>query len=129
MSPQFHTSQRPQGARLCRVCVLACLTLLPATSACVTENTTTGEMVPRGDQRYPWDEVKKRAARLQDGMSKGHVLNLMGSPAEIDESDEHWTYLPERRGILVPAEALHLVFENGVLVEHEYRSIVFGAQM
>jgi outer membrane protein assembly factor BamE (lipoprotein component of BamABCDE complex) len=116
-------------ARVASLCVLAGLTLLPATSACVTENTTTGEMVPRGNQRYPWDQVQERAKRLENGMSKGQVLNLMGSPAETDEEDVHWTYLPERHGILVPAKALHLKFVNGVLAEHEYRSIVFGAQL
>ena len=109
--------------------LVAVLALFPCTLACVTENTSTGEMVPRGNQRYPWDEVQERAKRLQNGMSKGQVLNLMGSPAEIEDEDTHWIYLPERHGILVPAQALHLTFDRGVLAEHQYRAIVLGAQM
>jgi len=109
--------------------VFAALALFGGASACVTENTTTGEMVPRGNQRYPWDKVKQLAVHLEDGMTKSQVLYLMGSPAETDESGDQWVYLPERYAILIPGEALHLKFENAKLVEHGYRPIVLGARL
>jgi len=109
--------------------LLAALALLCGTSACVTENKTTGEMVPRGDQRYPWEKVKELAKQLKDGMNKDQVLMLMGSPAEVDKEDDQWVYLPERYGILIPAQALHLQFKDRILVKHGYRAIVLGAQL
>jgi len=109
--------------------ILASLALLPVTTACVTENMDTGEMVPRGNQRYPWDKVKELAKQLQDGMSKSDVLLLMGSPAEMDEKGEKWIYLPERYAILIPAEALVLEFKGVVLAEHGYRPIVLGTRL
>ena len=108
---------------------LAVLALLAGSSACVTKNMTTGEMVPRGNQRYPWDKVQELAQRLEDGMTKEQVLSLMGSPAEVDSADDQWIYLPERYGILVPAQALRLEFKDRLLVEHGYRPIVLGAQL
>lgn len=109
--------------------LLASLALLCGTSACVTENTTTGEMVPRGNQRYPWDKVTELAKQLKDGMNKDQVLMLMGSPAEVDKEEDQWVYLPERYGILIPAQALHLQFKDRTLVKHGYRPIVLGAQL
>jgi outer membrane protein assembly factor BamE (lipoprotein component of BamABCDE complex) len=100
-----------------------------AGASCVTENLTTGEMVPRGNQRYPYAEVEKQATRLQDGMTKGQVLDILGSPAEIDKSDDEWIYLPERYGIIVPAHALRLKFKDGLLVEHGHQAIVLGARL
>src|SRR5688572_13801454 len=79
-------------------------------TACVTENTTTGEVVPRGDQKYPFERVEKAAEDLKAGMDKMQVLLLLGSPAEKDESGNVWVYLPERYGIVVPARALRLQF-------------------
>ena len=38
-------------ARACRPGLLALLALFAATSACVSEDARTGEMVPRGNQR------------------------------------------------------------------------------
>jgi outer membrane protein assembly factor BamE (lipoprotein component of BamABCDE complex) len=111
------------------IALFASLAFLGGTSACVTENAETGEMVPRGKQRYPWDKVKKLAEHLQDGMRKADVILLMGSPAEMDEKGDEWVYLPERYGILVPAEALELNFKDGVLVEHGYHPIVLGARL
>lgn len=108
---------------------LALLTLVVGTSACVTENMTTGEMVPRGAQTYPWDQVEERAKRLQEGMSKARVIQLMGSPAETDSAGDLWIYLPERYAILIPAQALRLEFKDGVLVEHGYRAIVLGTRL
>jgi outer membrane protein assembly factor BamE (lipoprotein component of BamABCDE complex) len=129
MNLPLHRTHRSRVNQLRALAACAPFALLPAATACVTENTTTGEMVPRGNQRYPWEEVQERAKRLSNGMSKGQVLNLMGSPAEIEDEDSHWIYLPERHGILVPAQALHLEFDRGVLAEHEYRAIVLGAKM
>jgi outer membrane protein assembly factor BamE (lipoprotein component of BamABCDE complex) len=112
-----------------RIGLLTLLLLLGGTSACVTENTTTGEMVPRGKQRYPWDKVVELAKQLQKGMNKPQVLALMGSPAEIDADDNQWVYLPERYGILVPAQALRLEFDKALLTDFGYRAIVLGAQL
>ena len=62
-------------------------------------------------------------------MSKQQVLLLMGSPAEIDAEDNHWIYLPERYGILIPAQALRLEYKEQVLIDFGYRAIVLGAQL
>lgn len=116
-------------SKLCRSGLLVLFAVLAGTSACVTENTTTGEMVPRGNQRYPWDKVTELAKRLENGMTKDQVLGLLGSPAETDEAGDQWVYLPERYAILVPAQALRLEFKERVLVDHGYRPIVLGAQL
>jgi outer membrane protein assembly factor BamE (lipoprotein component of BamABCDE complex) len=115
--------------RACRSGSLAWLVLFAGTSACVTENATTGEMVPRGNQRYPWDKVKELAKGLEKGMNKTQVLFLMGSPAEVDAADDQWIYLPERYAILIPAQALRLEFKDHVLIDFGYRPIVLGAQL
>jgi len=115
--------------QLCRPGLLALPALFAGTSACVTENKTTGEMVPRGDQRYPWEKVQELAKRLENGQSKAQVLGFMGSPAEMDSAGDKWIYLPERYAILIPANALQLTFKDNVLVDHEYRPIVLGAQL
>ncbi len=105
------------------------LALAAGTSACVSQNLETGEMIPRGNQRYPWDKVVELEKKLQKGMSKPQVLLLMGSPAEIDAEENQWIYLPERYGILIPAQALRLEFKEQVLVDYGYRAIVLGARM
>jgi len=109
--------------------LLALCALLGGTSSCVTQNAETGEMVPRGNQRYPWDKVQELAKRLEKGMTKPQVLLLMGSPAEVDAEDNQWIYLPERYGILIPARALRLEYQGQVLVDFGYRAIVLGAQL
>jgi len=119
----------PKTARTRSLVIFATLALFAGANACVTKNETTGEMVPRGEQRYPWDKVKQLAKSLEDGMTKSQVLYLMGSPAEKSEDGSQWVYLPERYGILIPAEALHLRFENAKLVEHGYRPIVLGTKL
>jgi len=105
------------------------LLVLAGSTACVTENLTTGEMVPRGDQKYPFDKVQKNAERLELGMDKREVLLLLGSPAEKDESGNVWIYLPERYAVLIPARALRLEFGPEGLTEHGYRAIVLGARL
>jgi outer membrane protein assembly factor BamE (lipoprotein component of BamABCDE complex) len=117
------------SAKICRPGLLALLALFAGTSSCVTENTQTGEMVPRGKQRYPWDTVVELAKQLQKGMTKPQVMGLMGSPAEIDPEDNQWVYLPERYAILIPAQALRLEFTGAVLTDFGYRPIVLGAQL
>jgi len=109
--------------------VLLLLALFAGTSSCVTSNAQTGEMVPRGNQRYPWDKVQELAKNLRTGMTKPEVLSLMGSPAEIDTEESQWIYLPERYAILIPARALRLQFEGQVLSEFGYRAIVLGARL
>ena len=117
-------------ARTPRTALLALPLLLGAASAaCVSENAQTGEAIPRGQQRYPWDKVTELAKNLQKGMSKPQVLTLMGSPAEIDKEDNQWIYLPERYGVLIPARALRLEFKQQILVDFGYRAIVLGAQL
>ena len=110
-------------------CLITLLALGAGASACVHQNAQTGEMIPRGNQRYPWDKVTELAKKLQKGMNKQQVLFLMGSPAEVDQEDNQWIYLPERYGILVPAQALRLEFKQQVLVDFGYRAIVLGAQL
>lgn len=105
------------------------LLLCAGTSACVTTNLETGENVPRGEQRYPWEKVKEFAKKLQKGMNKSQVLLTMGSPAEKDDGGDLWIYLPERYAILIPAEALRLEFKDNALVDFGYRPIVLGAQL
>ena len=116
--------------KLSTIAILA-LTLIAGsgTSACVHQNAQTGEMIPRGNQRYPWDKVVELAKGLKKGMSKQDVLFQMGSPAEIDTDDNLWIYLPERYGILVPAQALRLEFKNSVLDDFGYRAIVLGTRL
>lgn len=122
-------STRSAIAQVCRPGLLAWMLLFAGSSACVTENTTTGEMVPRGNQRHPWDKVKELAKGLKKGMTKSQVMMLMGSPAEVDKAEDQWIYLPERYGILIPAEALRLEFKDLVLADFGYRPIVLGAQL
>lgn len=102
------------------------LALACTLAGCVTENLTTGEVVPRGDQRYPFERVEKAAEGLHVGMPKTQVLLMLGSPAEMDEHGNVWIYLPERFGFVVPARALRLDFQDGSLLEYGYRTILLG---
>jgi outer membrane protein assembly factor BamE (lipoprotein component of BamABCDE complex) len=110
--------------------ILALFLLLgPASSSCVHQNAQTGEMIPRGNQRYPWDKVVELAKNLKNGMTKPQVLLLMGSPAEMDTESNLWIYLPERYAILIPAQALRLEYKDNVLVDFGYRAIVLGTRL
>lgn len=128
--PQGRTARLRRG-QPDRSRALACATILLATvlGGCVTENTATGENIPRGKQRYEFSKVEEAAEHLQDGMTKLQVLLLLGSAAEMDESGDVWIYLPERYAILIPARALQLEFKNDVLVSHGYRAIVLGTKL
>jgi outer membrane protein assembly factor BamE (lipoprotein component of BamABCDE complex) len=99
------------------------------TPSCVTENLTTGEVVPRGNQKLPFEKVEAAAKNLKPGMNKTQVLMLLGSPAEKDQNDDVWIYLPERYGVVIPARALRVEFKDRVLVDHGYRPIVLGARL
>jgi outer membrane protein assembly factor BamE (lipoprotein component of BamABCDE complex) len=105
------------------------LLVLGLSAASVTEDASTGKLVPRGDQKFPFEEVEEAAGDLTVGMSKSQVLFLLGSPAEMSETGNEWVYLPERYAILIPARALHLEFQDGALAEHGFRPIVLGARL
>jgi outer membrane protein assembly factor BamE (lipoprotein component of BamABCDE complex) len=107
---------------------LALLLAAAALGGCVTQDATTGENIPRGNQRYEFAKVEKYAEQLKDGMTKAQVLMLLGSAAEMDDAGDTWIYLPERYGILIPARALQLEFKDSVLVSHGYRPIILGAK-
>jgi len=125
--PPMNTTQLAlRGAGLRR---LGALALFALSAACVTENRTTGEVVPRGNQKYPFARVEKAAEGLVVGMNRTQVLLLLGSPAETSEAGDVWIYLPERYGILIPAKALRLEFRDQVLAEYDFQAIVLGARL
>ena len=99
---------------------------LLALTACVQMDPETGETLPRGDQRYKFDYVEKRAKALEEGMSKAQVLLLLGSPAEKSARGDVWIYVPERPAILIPASALRLEFQGDYLSRHGRRPIILG---
>ena len=107
----------------------ALLLVLMSLTSCVTYDAETGEALPRGNQRYTFDVVKKRADDLKVGMSKLQALLTLGSPAESDDRGNTWVYLPERPGLLIPARALKLEFHDGHLADFGYHAIVLGAQL
>jgi outer membrane protein assembly factor BamE (lipoprotein component of BamABCDE complex) len=123
-------SRRNAGRALDRLVGASALLLaICAAPSCVTENLTTGEVVPRGDQKLPFEKVEKNAEKLREGMSPTQVLILLGAPAEKGDNDNVWIYLPERYAILIPARALRLEFKDRVLVDYGYRPIVLGARL
>lgn len=105
------------------------LLALPAAPSCVTVDAETNEVIPRGDQRYPFSTVKEKAVNLELGMTKLQVLATLGSAAEKSERGDVWVYLPERSAILVPSKALKLHFEDDRLAEFGYHAIVLGARL
>jgi len=100
-----------------------------AAAGCVNVDPETGEVIPRGNQRYEFEEVERNAEKLEEGMSKFQVLMLLGSPAEESKNRDVWVYLPERPGVIVPARALRLQFRNGVLADYGYHAIVLGTRL
>jgi outer membrane protein assembly factor BamE (lipoprotein component of BamABCDE complex) len=103
--------------------------LVALLAGCVSVDPETNQVIPRGQQRYEFDEVTKQADRLELGMTKFDVLNLLGSPAEKDDRGDKWVYLPERSAILVPGRALVLEFRSQRLAEFGYHSIILGKRM
>ena len=112
---------------LARHGILAAVLLTLA--GCVALDPETGEVLPRGNQRYEFAEVEREAEKLELGMSRAEVLLLLGSPAERDDEKGLWVYLPERPGILIPARALQLRYERGRLAEFGYHTIVLGQRL
>ena len=119
----------PARHRHGRVRAWALVLAAAALGGCVTEDAATGEVIPRGNQRYEFAKVEQAAEQLRDGMTKAQVLLLLGSAAEMDDAGDVWIYLPERYGILIPARALRLEFKDGRLVDHSYRAIVLGTRL
>jgi outer membrane protein assembly factor BamE (lipoprotein component of BamABCDE complex) len=107
--------------------VIALLVMMLA--GCVSVDPDTGETLPRGNQKYKFATVEKRAEQLQVGMSKFNALILLGSPAEKSKDDNVWVYFPERPAVLMPSHALQLEFKDGVLVQHGYKAIVLGQKL
>ena len=66
-------------------------------SACTQHDPITGDVIPQGNQRYTFSEVKRRTANLIPGMSRRDVLIRLGSPAH--RAGDDWVYLPERPGV------------------------------
>ena len=96
-------------------------------SACATENPSTGEPIPPGDQRFALKEVQSRLPRLRIGMTRTDVLLTLGSPAE--ETADAWVYRPSRKGFFLPAKALVVKFQDRQYIGYEYQPIVFGARL
>lgn len=103
--------------------------VLAVLTGCVSVDPNTGKVIPRGEQRFPFDTVTRNAESLLPGMSKTECLMLLGSPAERSADGDTWVYLPERPAVLVPGRALRLVFSGDRLLEHGYRAIILGQDL
>ncbi len=124
------SSRRPfDGSPFRHAILIALCGLALSLASCVTENVSTGKMVPRGSQGMQFSDVEKAAENLRNGMSRAQVMLLLGSPAEQSDDGDVWVYLPERYAILIPARALRLEFKNGALDDFGYRPIVLGARL
>jgi outer membrane protein assembly factor BamE (lipoprotein component of BamABCDE complex) len=124
-SPKRLSGARFSGLLVCALPLLLCA----ATTGCVTVDAETNEVIPRGDQRYKFETVKKYAENLETGMTKLQVLATVGSPAEKSEKGDRWVYLPERPAVLIPSKALRLMFVDNRLTEFGYHAIVLGQQL
>lgn len=104
-----------------------CASLCIAPGCESTEEVTTGEAQAESSQKYDYTYVKEQAGRLEPGMSKAEVLIVLGSPAVRDPA--RWVYRPKRSGLIVPAEAMVVRFEQGRYVSHSFQPIVLGEQL
>jgi len=95
-------------------------------AGCVHVDPETGKTIPQGNQKNMFADVERQAAQLKNGMTKLEVMVLLGSPAEMNEGDNVWVYLPERPAVLVPSHALRLEFKDGLLISHENIAIILG---
>jgi outer membrane protein assembly factor BamE (lipoprotein component of BamABCDE complex) len=109
------------------------LAVLPAllvilSGGCQTE-TVDAELLAAAQhrQKYEFSEIRKRVKALQPGMPRVQVMLQLGSPADMRGNT--WIYLPERPGLLLPAEMLEVRFQGGRYLDHAYRPIVFGETM
>ena len=82
------------------------------------------EPLPDAQQMHKFDEVKQRVDRLRPGMNKLQVLALLGSPA-VQEYD-HWDYMPDHSGLVLPAQLMRVEFDGGRYVRHRFLPIVLG---
>jgi outer membrane protein assembly factor BamE (lipoprotein component of BamABCDE complex) len=105
------------------------IALTLALCGCVNVDPNTDEVIPRGGQRYEFEDVKRNVDRLRLGMTRLEVLTVLGSPAEKSQRSDVWVYLPERPAVIVPGKALRLEFTNGRLSEFGYHPIVLGARL
>ena len=97
-------------------------------AGCVSVDSESGKVIPRGSQKYEFATVERQAKNLKVGMTKLEALLLLGGPAETSGDGNVWVYLPERPAVLVPSRALKLEFEGGILKKHGYSAIVLGQQ-
>ena len=128
VDPTMHSDAPIRRPAPARGSWIPCL-LVAALAGCVTEDPKTGTLLPRDGQKLTFDVVQRNAEKLHTGMSKLDVHLLLGSPAEKDEAEDLWIYLPERYAVLVPARALRLEFRDRVLVDFGYRPIVLGTRL
>lgn len=106
--------------------VIACVCSAALLCGCHTESVETETYAGQpANQKYDFDEVKKRAKQLKPGMTGYNVLILLGSPAK--KEGDAWVYLPSRTGAILPAEALQVNFERGRYVSHKFQPII-GAE-
>ena len=110
-----------------RTITLFLLTISLTQAGCVSYDAETGEYWELRKQRYKFDVVKSRLENLKVGMSKLDVLFILGSPAR--GTKDKWTYLPDRPGTLLPAEALVVEFENDRYVRHRYDLVLLGSRI
>jgi outer membrane protein assembly factor BamE (lipoprotein component of BamABCDE complex) len=109
--------------RVTSALLIACLL---AAASCVNVDPETGQTIPRGNQRYEFEEVTHNAKDLKVGMTKLEAMMLLGSPAERSQRGDVWVYLPERPAVIVPGRALRLDFRDGKLEKFGYHAIVLG---
>ena len=57
----------------------------------------TGETIPRGNPALEFDEVKDRAKRLREGMTRMQAQVMLGSPAEKSRRGDIWIDLQSGR--------------------------------
>jgi hypothetical protein len=90
-------------------------------------NPPLSEPTPTAYQKYPLDEVQKRAKELEPGMPRVQVLLLLGSPAE--KQPHQWIYRDSREGLLLPTSSLVVEFENGKYTRHHTVPVVLGEEL
>lgn len=78
-------------------------------------------------QKYDYAEVKRRLKRLPQGSTAIDVMATLGSPAQ--QSREAWIYMPDRTGLIIPAEYLRVNFVRGRYASHDFKAVVLGERM
>ena len=96
---------------------------MPLLAACETGQ----QAQVNGPQRYEYAEVKRRVKQLPRGATTIEVLVALGSPAE--QRADHWIYLPERTGLIIPAEYLRVNFRGSRYYSHEFKPVILGEQV